>query len=446
MEQTNKQHSFVAGRLSAMMFLEFFIWGAWYVTVGNYMAAHGMGAVIGWAYSVGPIAAIVSPFFLGMIADRFFATERVLGVLHVVGGVAMICAPFAASALGPTAFILVLLVHMLCYMPTLGLTNSLAFHNLTDREKHFPLIRVFGTIGWIVANVIVSLLLKADKSALQFYVTGGVAVLMGIYSFTLPHTPPPAKGKGISLRDVLGLDSLSMLRDRNYLVFIACSLLICMPLAAYYNYAPVFVSTAGSETPAFHMSFGQMAEIVFMLLMPLLFVRLGVKWMLGVGMLAWVTRYGLFALGAPDAVWWMIMTGIALHGICYDFFFVAGFIYCDQKADVKIRAQAQGLLVLVTQGIGMLVGAQVSQLLVNRIVTKELLEPPKLAKTLTALARATRIDNWRVEALLRWQSFWIIPCIAAAVVLVVFIILFRQHAGAAAAKAKEETQTEGAGE
>jgi len=211
--------------------------------------------------------------------------------------------------------------------------------------------------------------MKADCAAQQFYVAGGAAVLMGLYSFSLPHTPPPAKGKAFSVRDVLGLDSLAMLKDKNYLVFILACLLICIPLAVYYSYAQVFVNAAGAVAPAGRMSFGQVSEIFFMLIMPLCFARLGIKWMLGVGMLAWVLRYGLFALGAPSMIWWMIMVGILLHGVCYDFFFVTGFIYCDKRADVKVRSQAQGFLVLITQGVGMLIGQQVGQKLANGIVT-----------------------------------------------------------------------------
>jgi nucleoside transporter len=447
MAEEGKQTSLVTPRLSAMMFLEFFIWGGWYVTVGNYMAAHGMGGAIAWAYSMCPIAAILSPFTLGMIADRFFPTERVLGVLHIVGGAALFCAPFAAGA-GAVPFLLLVLVHTLCYMPTLGLTNSLAFHNLTNQEKQFPIIRVFGTVGWIVAGIFVSKLLHADETPLPLHIAGAAAVLMGLYSFTLPHTPPPAKGKAIAVRDILGLDSLVMLKDKNYLVFIVSSLLICVPLAVYYAFAPVFVNAAGFADPGFNMSFGQMSEVFFMLIMPLCFARLGVKWMLGVGMLAWVLRYLLFAVGAPDSVTWMILGGILLHGICYDFFFVTGFIYCDKKASVKIRSQAQGFLVLVTQGIGMLAGAQIGGLIQKAIVKASL--PAEYAKTPLAEIPKDVLAAWQADVLPQWQTFWIIPCIAAGVVMLAFLLLFKSHAPKAeaepAAPAAEPAQEASAGE
>ena len=236
-------------RLAAMMFLEFFVWGAWYVTVGNYMTAIGLTDVIYWAYTVSPIAAVVSPFFLGMVADRFFATERVLGVLHILGGLAMLAAPSLAHS--GTLFILALLLHVLFFMPTLGLTNSLAFHHITDQEKQFPVIRVFGTIGWIGANVIVSAVLHADATPLPLYIAGAAGILLGLYSFTLPHTPPPARGTRPTARSILGLDALEKLWSKPFFVFALSSLLISIPLSAYYAYAPVFVSSAGLVSPAF---------------------------------------------------------------------------------------------------------------------------------------------------------------------------------------------------
>lgn len=403
MNETGGSAKAVGTRLSIMMFLQFFIWGAWYVTVGNYMNAHDMADMIKWAYSVGPLAAIVSPFFLGMIADRFFATEKVLGVMHLLGGAAMFLAPTMAEK-GSDIFVIVLLVHMLCYMPTLGLTNTLAFHNITNQEKQFPIIRVFGTIGWIAANWVVSAWLHADKEAMQFYVTGGACVLLGFYSFMLPHTPPPAKGKSVSFGEVLGLGALKQLASVPFFVFLVSSFLICIPLAAYYAFAPVFADAAGLEDPAFNMSFGQISEVFFMFVMPFFFVRLGVKWMLLVGMAAWVLRYGLFSMGAPDGIAWMIMGGILLHGICYDFFFVTGQIYTDKKASPEVRGQAQGLLVLVTQGLGMVIGAQLSGWLFEKYVSGE--------------GEALRAS---------YQTFWLIPCIAAGAVMLLFFLLFHDR-------------------
>ena len=395
--------------LSVMMFLQFFVWGAWYVTVGNFMAAHGMKDVIFWAYTVGPIAAIVSPFFLGMVADRFFSSERMLALMHIIGAVAMVGAAVVGKAQNQVLFILLLGVHMLAYMPTLGLTNTVAFHALTNSEKQFPLIRVFGTLGWIVANWIVSKWLKADELAHQFWVTAGAGAALGVFSLFLPHTPPPAKGQPVSARAILGLDSLSLLKSRSFAVFIISSFLICIPLAAYYAYAPVFVKNMGFTAPAATMSFGQVSEVVFMIVMPVCFAIFGVKYMLLVGMFAWVARYGLFAAAAPDGIKWMAVIGIVLHGICYDFFFVTGFIYTDKKATKDVRAQAQGFLVLVTQGLGMLIGAQVCGNIFNRVVVGE---------------GAVLMKNW--------QQFWLIPCIAAGVVMVLFFLLFRDDTKAQA--------------
>lgn len=442
------QHSAIGARLSIMMFLEFFLWGAWYVTMGPYLASLNMsGGYIGWAYSLGPIAAIVSPFFLGMVADRFFATERVLAAMHLVGGVALLAAPVAMQQ-APSLFLVAVLIHMLCYMPTLGLTNTLAFRNMSNQEKQFPLIRVWGTIGWIAANWVIS---KAqfDTDANMFYVAGGSAILLGIYSFTLPHTPPPAKGKAFNIRDALGLDALSLLKEGSFLVFVLCSFLICIPLAAYYSFAGQYVGEVGFKEIAATMSFGQMSEIFFMLVMPLCFARLGVKYMLLIGMLAWVVRYGLFSAAADDLVRWMVLGGIILHGICYDFFFVTGFIYVDKKANKNIRGAAQGFLVLVTQGLGMFIGAKAAGMLVDHYRADNAVE---LAAQITALKdQAGAMTGPAAEELLKqasalqmqaidWQQLWLAPCLFAAAVMVIFFLFFHDRS----VKAEEITDEQAA--
>ena len=388
-------------RLSVMMFLQYGIWGAWYVTAGNFMSAHGMASSIHWAYTVSPIAAIVSPFFLAMIADRFFSTEKVLGVLHLVGGLALVLAPSAAG-ISTGLFLFLLLVNMLCYMPTVGLTNSLAFSHLDNQEKQFPVIRVFGTLGWIAAGIFVSGILGADQTATPFIVAGIASFAMGLFSFTLPHTPPPAAGQKVTARSILGIDAFNQIKSRPFIVFLISAFLLCIPLAVYYSYAPVFVNDSGISNPAFKMSFGQMSEAFFILLMPFLFPILGIKRMLLVGMGAWALRYVLFSLGAPDAVFWMILGGIILHGICYDFFFVAGFIYVDKAAVPQIRAQAQGFVVLATYGLGMLIGTQVGGMLFNKVIN--------------------RLDG---DVLAQWQHFWIYPAVLAFAVMIFFGLLFK---------------------
>jgi nucleoside transporter len=391
-----------------MMFLQFFIWGAWYTTIAVYMTHHGMENLTHWPYTVNPFAAIVAPFFLGLVADRYFATEKVLGVLHLLGGLVMLAVPQFTGT--PGLFIVLLLLYNLCYMPTLGLANSLAFHHIESQEKQFPLIRVFGTIGWIVAGLFISLVLGAvvsdvpERTALPLYTAGVASLLLGLYSFSLPRTPPPAAGQRVSLRSIVGLDALAQLGSRPFSVFIAASFLLCIPLAAYYNFTQIFLGGAGVTRIAATQTLGQMSEVVFMLLMPLFFVRLGVKRMLLVGMGAWVLRYALFALAAPSAVFWMIVGGILLHGVCYDFFFVTGQIYVDKKSTPAIRGQAQGFLVLVTYGVGMLIGAQVAGNVYNRF-----------------LGGATSLT------LAQWADFWWLPAIFAGAVLIFFAVMFRER-------------------
>jgi nucleoside transporter len=329
-------------------------------------------------------------------------------VLHLAGGLALLATPGVSAT--PVLFIGLLLVHNLCYMPTLGLANSLAFHNIADQEKEFPRIRVFGTFGWIAAGLFISFVLSrftdvvAEQTALPIYAAAVASLLLGVYSFSLPHTPPRGAGTRVSARTVLGLDAFRQLGSRSFYVFVISSLLLCIPLAAYYNYTQVYLQAAGVANIAATQTLGQMSEIVFMLLMPFFFVRLGVKWMLLVGMGAWALRYVLFALAAPDAIFWMIAVGILLHGICYDFFFVTGQIYVDKKSTPAIRGQAQGFLVFVTYGVGMLIGAWIAGQVYNRF----------------------QADGTGLT-LQQWQQFWWIPAIFALLVAVFFALLFRDR-------------------
>jgi nucleoside transporter len=410
--------------LSVMMFLQFFLWGAWFVTLGPFMDARGFkGEMIGNAYSTAPVAAILAPLILGAIADRFFASQRVMAFLHFVGGLCLLAAPSIANQGGDGwLFIGILLLHMLCYMPTLGLSNTVAFNAMNNPSKQFPIVRVWGTIGWIVAGISVGFLIKqmvTDVGAfatiekarqgtpLFFYVAGIAGVVLGLFSLVLPHTPPPLKGKPFNAGSALGLDAMALLKDRNFLVFIVASLLICIPLAAYYSFAGTYAGKVGipADDIPFKMTFGQMSEIFFMLVMPLCFARLGVKWMLAVGMLAWVIRYALFGLAWPvgsEAATsiYLVLGGIILHGICYDFFFVTGQIYTEQTAPKEIRAQAQGFLVLVTQGIGMLIGNQ----LFGRLV-----------------------DRYTIDGVTDWRTVWFLPAAFALGILIMFVLAFRTN-------------------
>lgn len=396
-------------KLIIMMFLEFFIWGAWYGAIAVYMSANGMKDLTHWPFTGNAIAAIISPFFVGFIADRFFATQKVLGVLHLLGAVFMFLAPAFTDS--PVVFILLLIAYNICYMPTLSLANTLAFRQMSNQEKEFPAIRVFGTIGWIASGLIISYGLSSfvtdispEATALPLYLSAGFSLLLGLYSFTLPNTPPPAAGKAVSAKAIIGVDAFKQMGSPSFYVFILSSFLICIPLAVYYNYTQLYLSNAGFERIAATQVIGQTSEIIFMLIMPLLFRRLGVKWMLAIGMAAWVLRYTLFAAAAPEATTWMILTGIALHGICYDFFFVTGQIYMDKAATPEIRGQAQGLIIFITYGIGMFVGTQAAGFLYNNF-----------------------LEGNEALSLVQWQSFWWIPAIFALGVLLFFIAIFRER-------------------
>jgi len=397
-------------RLSVMMFLEFFIWGAWYTTIAVFMTAEKMGTLTHWPFTVNPVAAIVAPFFVGLVADRYFSTERIFGLLHLIGGVLLLMAPRLTG--NPGLFIGILLLYNLCYMPTLGLSSSLGFHHIANQEKDFPKIRVWGTIGWIVAGLFISFGLskfvasgvQPEQTSLPLMSAGIASLVLAAFSFTLPHTPPPARGQAVSARSIIGLDAFKQLGSPSFYVFIASALLICIPLAAYYNFTQLYLEAAKVKNIAATQTLGQMSEMLFMLAMPLLFARWGVKKMLMAGMAAWVLRYLLFAAAAPSAVYWMIALGILLHGICYDFFFVTGQIYVDKKSTAGIRGQAQGFFVFVTYGVGMLIGAQVAGNVYNRFLAGS----PTLA-------------------LEQWRSFWMLPAAFAAVILVFFTLAFHDR-------------------
>jgi len=388
-------------QLSVMMFLNFFVWGIWFVTMGTYLTKGPVGASdsdAGLAYGTQALGAIIAPFIIGLIADRYFPAQKILGILHLSGAALL----FYLSKAGTfDSFYPVLLVYMIIYMPSLALVNAISFKQMNSPEKEFSLIRVWGTIGWIAAGLLIGWLALEQKQQLQqtYFISCGISVLLGIYSFFLPNTPPPKAGSKSSIGEILGLDSLSLLKDKNYLVFFVCSVLICIPLAFYYQETNKFLNEVGVTKAAGKMTMGQMSETIFLFLMPLFFTRLGVKKMLLIGMMAWVIRYICFGFGDAGSGVWLLYIGIILHGICYDFFFVTGQIYTDEKAGERIRSSAQGMITLATYGVGMLIGFWFAGLISENY---------KLA------------DGGHA-----WNKIWIIPAAIATGITIIFVLLFK---------------------
>ncbi|MDD2674278.1 MAG: nucleoside permease [Flavobacterium sp.] len=394
-------------KLSIMMFLEFFIWGAWFVTLGTFLGNNlkASGSETAAIFSTQSWGAIIAPFIIGLIADRYFNAEKILGILHLIGAFLMY-QMYQSEEVG--MFYTYVLSYMILYMPTLALVNSVSFNQMKDPEKEFANIRVWGTIGWIIAGLSISYFFHWDStegisSGLlknTFLLAGIAALLLGLFSFSLPKTPPKVSDEKIKIGDIIGLDALKLLKDKNFAIFFVSSILICIPLAFYYQNANLFLTEAGVANPTGKMAIGQISEALFLLLIPVFFTRFGFKKTILVGMLAWAIRYVLFAYGNGDDLSFMLIIGIALHGICYDFFFVSGQIYTNSKAGEKYKSAAQGLITLATYGVGMLIGFAVAGWIT---------------------------DNYKMlDGAVNWQMVWIIPAGIAIVVFLLFALLFNE--------------------
>ncbi|MFC0675551.1 nucleoside permease [Brachybacterium hainanense] len=391
-------------RLSLMFFLEFFVWGAWFVTLGTYLAVEleATGSQIALAFLTQSLGAILAPFVVGLVADRFFPAQKILGILHAVSALMLLLAG-RQQEFGP--FFVFALAAMVAFMPTLALVNSISFRRMARPDRQFPSVRVLGTIGWIVAGLVIGWLgwEAGERLELTFVMAAIGSALLAVYAFTLPDTPPEDRTQRPSVRDILGLDALALLKDRSYLVFFIASVLICVPLAFYYNFTNLYLNEIGVSSAAAVQSLGQVSEALFLLAMPLMLRRLGVKWTLVIGMLAWALRYTLFAVGDADGLYALVLIGLILHGVCYDFFFVAGQIHTDRFAPSRVRSAAQGLISLATYGVGLLLGSLISGPLVD----------------------AFRLADGTHD----WRAVWLIPAALAAAVAVFFVLAFRERPG-----------------
>jgi len=381
------------------MFLEFFVWGAWFVTMGTYLTKtlHATDIESSSAYATQSLGAILAPFIIGLIADKYFSAQKILGILHLLGAALMY---YESKVANFAAFYPAMLSYMIIYMPTLALVNSVSFKQMTNPSKEFPWVRVFGTAGWIVAGTVIGILGWEQNGTLilTFRMASIASLILGLLSFTLPDTPPAKKGQKTSFGDLIGLDSIGLLKNKSYLVFFLASVAICIPLAFYYDKTNQFLNEINMQKAAFIQTFGQYSELAFMVAMPFFFVRLGVKKMLAMGMLAWAIRYICFAYGNVGANNWMLIAGILIHGVCYDFFFVTGQIYTDRLAGDRFKSAAQGFITLATYGVGMLIGFAIA---------------------------GSVVGHWQTSSTSHnWQSIWLVPCGIAMVVLILFMLLF----------------------
>lgn len=397
-------------QLSLMMFLNFFVWGAWFVTLGTFvtMDLNATGLQMSNVYSTQSWGAIIAPFIIGLIADRYFNAERILGVLHLVGAVLMY-QMYNASDI--QVFYPYVLAYMILFMPTLALINSVSFRQMQNPEKEFSAIRIWGTIGWIAAGLAISYVFmwdSGDNGLLRntFLLAAIASVIQGLHSFLLPKTPPVKKeGSSSSISEILGFDAIKLLSDKNFFIFFISSVLICIPLGFYYQNANLFLTEVGMENPTAKMTIGQVSEVFFLLLLPVFFSKYGFKKTILVGMLAWALRYVLFAYGNAGELTYMLIIGIALHGICYDFFFVSGQIYTDSKAGERYKSSAQGLITLATYGVGQLIGFWVAGFVLEHY-------------------RAEYVDG---SPNIIWQHVWIVPAAIAVVVMLIFALLFKDE-------------------
>jgi nucleoside transporter len=383
-------------QLSFMMLLQYFIWSSWYVSMNTYMKLNiGASDVqIGAAYSALAIATMISPIFVGLIADRYFAAQRLMGILHIAGGILLYAATLVSN---PNIFYWVILVYSLLYMPTIALSNTIAFSQMSDPGKQFPWVRVFGTIGWIVAGFTLASL-HAEKTPFIFHMAAVASLVLGLFSFTLPNTPPRAS-TGASASSAIGTEAIVLFKNRPYLIFFIAAILVCIPLSFYYSFANLFLNDKGMEDAAGKMIFGQASEAIFILAIPFLFNSIGVKKMIMIGMVAWILRYVFFAYGDTGANIWMLYAGIILHGICYDFFFVTGYMYTEKKAGEKIKNAAQGLFTFATYGLGMVIGSWISGFVA---------------------------ENFSDNGAYNWTNIWFVPAGIAVFVLVYFILFFNE--------------------
>ncbi|MBD3861613.1 MFS transporter [Bacillus sp. 28A-2] len=398
-----KKSTLMLSRLGTMIFFQEFVYGTWLVSMGLILSKHGLSSIIGTAYAVGGLAAIITPIFVGMLTDRFFSSQKALAFCNIVGGVILWFIPSQIYNGNASIFLMLIFLYNLMFIPSYSLRNNISFRNIENSEKHFPIVNVFGTIGFIASGLLLGFL-GYSSSPISFQMGSVVSIFLGIYNLTLPSTPPLAKGKKISMRDLLFLDAFALFKRKNYLIFIICTVFLFIPFTAYSSYTSVFLESFGFNKVSAIMTIGQASEVLFLILLPLFFYKLGYKYIFLIGLVSWVLRFVLFAIGANEMMPFLLYLGIALHGLCWNFFFVSGFMYTDEIADTSIKSQAQGLLMLFSQGIGVFLGSLVTAALFKNNITKS-----------------------GFESLNEWNHFWTITAVFTMIITILFFVLFKRE-------------------
>ncbi|PWI33431.1 MFS transporter [Vibrio albus] len=391
---------FIFSRLSVLMLLEFIVFGSWFATLGLVLFTYNQAGIIGMAYTLCAIAAIVSPLVMGAIGDRLLSSEKLLGLLHLLGAIVQCYLPTLVSDGNSYYILCAIFIYMFLFQPTLGLVNSISLVQLHEKSSQFPYLRTFATLGWVVAGMGVGAL-GLSASHQIFYVTAASSLLLALYAFTLPVTKPKAQAESkMTISDMLGGQSFQLFKEKSFSVLMICALLTSISLGFYNTFSSTFIGALGIKNVAGMLSIGQISEIIFIISVPFVISKIGMKNSLLIGIMMWGIRFVLFIMASNGYGYWTALLGVALHGICNDYFIIISAMYIYKIAPVELNAQAQSWLIIMISGFGAAFGSSISGYLYSKYVVGNSLES--------------------------WAYLWVLPIVIAVITSVVWIINFRE--------------------